>query len=1050
MFTVYVTLISGVYGLSYLFVTLYNSNGMKVTAVRISVFCVLIIGLLACEEHGGGDNLPSDPRKWVCESSLIKPSEEEIEQFCATSDPGLPAPDFLRNPPPISRLVEKNIYDIQTQDFLREKGYVHELGWLGDLNWRLTGPYVGPIGSGRAYGVHPAVRLFYSPEIIEWLCNGREGEIPDGAIIVKEMHSINQSLDITLDKEGCMVINADAEPAFWTIMVKQKDEVWDGWYWANYSGEIDPPQSAWQVGNPPVFNRSAVTGDEFFGGQVVPAEPNPLWYPTGYVYESANKIPDVVPTFSDYGNYCLNCHASAEKEQTFSSLDNLLTPGLRYKHYGPNSRADGLKDGQSHLPGETLQTVQVNGLREEGAVDNYESPFSKPLASPSPEFLEFYDQLGKVSFPEVWDLRLPAETYDHIVPGSQAPGLFLTSDQCAGCHDGTISNSSLPNMIFEEPSPDGTNNINLSPYSEWKASPMGLAGRDPVFFSQLESETNNLPEYTECIESICLHCHGVMGQRQLAIDTGGQDDEDCKSLFAIEPPPEVPFGKPFGLDMVKQWPGSEDNEFQKYGALARDGISCTVCHHISETNLGRESNSTGNFVTGPPDEIYGPYEDSTIVTKPMVNSLGVTPKHADYFASGDPFSSHICGSCHNILLPVFSNEGELLGAGYEQSTNLEWLNSQFGASGENFRSCADCHMPTHYKGEKLSFEIANIESSEFAPTTGRLPDEEITLTERDNFARHSLHGLNVFLNEMFQQFPIILGYRQIDVMTGTFSVPGLITGRDSMVEMARNETATLDVESLGITPDGKLRAEVLVTNLAGHYLPTGVGFRRIFIEFFVRDKDANVLWASGRTNGLGVLLKGITDEALPSEEPVLNPDAFQPHYQTITEDDQVQIYEEVDEDSDGNVTTSFLRRVNEVKDNRIRPKGADPEFFDNPALSPYTQALAVLHGEERFDPHYTEQALTGSDGIEYLITLDSDTLDRVHDVQVTLYYQAVPPSYLQERFRDASAGPAENDEIKRLYYITSHLNVNEAVDGNGMQVLKDWKLFLTSVERALE
>jgi hypothetical protein len=110
----------------------------------------------------------------------------------------------------------------------------------------------------------------------------------------------------------------------------------------------------------------------------------------------------------------------------------------------------------------------------------------------------------------------------------------------------------------------------------------------------------------------------------------------------------------------------------------------------------------------------------------------------------------------------------------------------------------------------------------------------------------------------------------------------------------------------------------------------------------------------------------------------------------------------------------------------------------------------VLHGEERFDPHYTDIDLTGSDVIEYLVTLDSETLSRVHDVQVTLYYQAIPPSYLQERFRDASVGPAESDEIKRLYYITSHLNVDDAADGEGRDIIKDWKLPLTGTSRALD
>jgi len=224
----------------------------------------------------------------------------------------------------------------------------------------------------------------------------------------------------------------------------------------------------------------------------------------------------------------------------------------------------------------------------------------------------------------------------------------------------------------------------------------------------------------------------------------------------------------------------------------------------------------------------------------------------------------------------------------------------------------------------------------------------------------------------------------------------------------------------------------------------------MFIEFLVRDPEGNVIWASGRTNALGVLVKGATQEVLPSEEQNLNPDTFQPHYQTITQDDQVQIYEDVYEDSDGSITTSFLRRVNEVKDNRIRPKGFDPAFFESPSFSPYIQALGELHGEERFDPHYTDPSLTGSDIIEYLISLDSDTLSRVHDVQATLYYQAIPPAYLEERFADAGAGPAKDDEIKRLYYITSHLNVDVPQDENAGHPVKDWKLLLTRASREID
>src|SRR5262249_25546673 len=158
-----------------------------------------------------------------------------------------------------------------------------------------TGPYVGTIGSGKSYGVHQPVHVYYSPEVVDWLCDGRAGALPDGAVIVKEMHSIEPCLDVVLDRDGCLSIEGDPEPGSWTVMLKASAASKDGWYWAGVSHPPDaPPRFAWQVGNPPVFDRSAVTSDGFFGDTPQPTEPNPLWYPTGYVFESANKLPDVV------------------------------------------------------------------------------------------------------------------------------------------------------------------------------------------------------------------------------------------------------------------------------------------------------------------------------------------------------------------------------------------------------------------------------------------------------------------------------------------------------------------------------------------------------------------------------------------------------------------------------------------------------------------------------------------------------------------------------------------------------------------------------------
>ena len=171
--------------------------------------------------------------------------------------------------------------------FLRRRGYATVLEWKHDQNWRLTGPYVGTIGSGLNFGVHAAVRVYYSPEMIDWLCTDRTGTIPDGATIIKEMHAIDIALDVTVDANNCMQIQAMS-----ANLLDGSDQdgtaAQDGWYWGNYTAEPQPPLAASEIGNPPIFDRSAITSLDFYGAtDRFPLKPNPLWYPTGYVYENS-------------------------------------------------------------------------------------------------------------------------------------------------------------------------------------------------------------------------------------------------------------------------------------------------------------------------------------------------------------------------------------------------------------------------------------------------------------------------------------------------------------------------------------------------------------------------------------------------------------------------------------------------------------------------------------------------------------------------------------------------------------------------------------------
>lgn len=1018
-----------------------NTQTRLTLSSLIALALLLALLLLAgCSDDGDGvgggvgpaGELPEDRADWVCRNSPPAPSQNQVAEWCNVNvGNGQPLPAALRNPPPISDLAAKNAYDTMLENFVRAQSYERDLEWTGDEQWRLTGPYVGEIGSGGSYGSHPTVQVFYSPEVVAWMCGDRTDELPDGAMIVKAMHNIDDTLDIRLQDDSCMIVNGDPEPDGWTIIVKNAAASHDGWYWGYYG--VDSRSTApVDQGNPPTLGLAAVTSEDALNELLQATERDPDFYPTGKVSNVDNKVPDVIFPNDIYGSYCIDCHASAVSESTFASLDNVLTSGLQFRQFSSSPDVDLTNSlGVDTFKGPHDLQSDVEPIA------GYVNPFSTPLAEPSDAFLSFYDQLAPITYTEAMALSMPAETYDHALGGNTTglygPSKYITSDQCAGCHDAISLNAATANMVYLDESTDQLRN--LSPYGEWSASPMGLAGRDPIFFAQLQSETNHLPELSTCIQQTCMRCHGVMGSRQLALDTEGQGTEDCESLYAIPPPPGVPFGKEFVRDIVRQWPQSTNNDDQQYAALARDGISCTVCHRVSPDALGDESSFTGNYVAGPIDELYGPFTDDTIVTTPMEHALGITPKFGEQVASAD-----MCGTCHNILLPVFDNDGTQVTASYEQSTHLEWTNSIYGPNGSDFQPCHVCHMATHFQGEQLEFKIANIESSDASPTSERVPDEDITLTARDEFSRHQLHGLNVFLNQMFQQFPLILGKRQIDSLPDNNVAPPLLTGMDSMLYMAENETAELNVLEIEKMPGNVLRTRIEASNKTGHYFPSGVGFRRAFLEFVVRDVADEIIWASGRTNQLGAILNGTTDTVLDSEQPGKFPNtAVQPHYQQIVSGDQVQIYEEVVADSDGNISTSFLRRVTDIKNNRLKPEGFDPAVFEN-SPSTFIQELAVLPGAEADDPHYTDPTLTGTDVIEYLATLTPAQIDSVARVEVTLYNQSAPPAYLQERFSDANVGPAEKDDIQRLYYLTSHLNTENVASETGAGVISSWKL----------
>jgi len=751
--------------------------------------------------------------------------------------------------------------------------------WPHDPRIRSTGPIIEEVDNS----VHGRVRVYYSPDMVDWMTAGRPGgKPPSSAILIKEQYP-----------------NAGNKLSGWTAMLRDDRASRDGWFWFQ----------------------------EFFGFGVQ----------------------------AEFGfTGCLRCHASAASGTTYASLRNLAGKSFTYPS-----------------PGELQWYPGHVSMIDDDPAEKRLLP--KKLVQPDPGFLGLFP--GQPSLLASQVVGIPNHNFDHAFSGPKGPRQFLTSDQCVGCHNAY----DLPNMQLTD---RRGRVLNLSPYGEWSASLMGLAGRDPVFHAQLEAETDTyrpgIPAFTE---NFCYSCHGAMGERQINIDGKG----------------------PFRHDMVYALPGDKNAMF---GALARDGVSCTVCHHIAEEGLGTTGTFAGKFNLGPPDELYGPYDDPK--TYPMEQALGINPGVASQLTS-----SALCGSCHTVIIPKiptgYTGDPETdptIEYEYEQTTFLEWRNSAYQdeiapINARTARTCQDCHMPHTYRDQRLRFKIANIEEPDYPDTDNRAADELIQLSPRAPYGRHTLVGINVFVMEMFQQFRDTLGIAAPDDSSDQMqTATDLLTAVESSVDLARTGTATLKVAAARIAGDA-LETIVRVTNHAGHKFPSGVGFRRAWLEFSIIDAGGQVLWASGRSNALGVIT-GPDGQPLSTE---FARTEWQPHWQLITEQEQVQIYEERTLNDQHQLTTSFLARFHNVKDNRLLPTG-----WDNTAAN-----TGFMQPEQVFeDPQYFNGS--GSDEVTYRVPLAA--IPGAARVRVVLRYQSIPPYYLRDRFE--TQGP----ETARLYHIASRLQTD--------------------------
>ena len=396
--------------------------------------------------------------------------------------------------------------------------------------------------------------------------------------------------------------------------------------------------------------------------------------------------------------------------------------------------------------------------------------------------------------------------------------------------------------------------------------------------------------------------------------------------------------------------------------LALDGVSCAACHQQRPEGIGNFFSGELFFET---DTIYGPYggsdEEPPIFESPMLSFVGYAPVYGEHLEK-----SENCAGCHSLITNTVDLDGNLTGGSFvEQATYHEWQNSSYSDE-DTGQECQGCHVPR--------MDSSIIISSNYAFLEGRQP-----------FGLHYLVGGNSFMLELMRNYGDVLGVTADSAQFNTVI--------ERTMDNLQNQSADLILEDLG-PADDTAYYKVSITNLTGHKFPSGYPSRRAFVEFVAIDEVGDTLFQSGVMQS--------------NYEVAGQDDDYESHYDIITSEDQVQIYEMVMGDVNGDVTTVLERADVPIKDNRLVPLGFSTlhEVYDT----------TLMAGTVLDDPNFNHEfgvEGSGSDVIEYHVPLLG--YEGTLEIHASLHYQSVPPKWNDELF---SVSTPEIDAFEEMYWET--------------------------------
>lgn len=558
---------------------------------------------------------------------------------------------------------------------------------------------------------------------------------------------------------------------------------------------------------------------------------------------------------------------------------------------------------------------------------------------------------------------------DFKAPGTQPLTVvdsFATPSNCTGCH----SNYGSPEK---------------EPYRTWQGSMVAQAGRDPLTWAAMAIANQDAPSSGE----LCIRCHMPKGWLE------GRSSDPTGGLMTADD---------------------------------RQGVQCSVCHRMVDPLLepGTPAGDAaivaaladpvvvvgaGQMVVDPDDTVRGPFD--------IVTDLGYDPHAPTRNALQASFqeSSRMCGTCHNVLNPVFQRNmvgeyelgdldvpGDPALAFPEQQTYTEWELSDYNGAGVvapqfagdgagvdgdyTVGSCQSCHMP-RVAGKAALMGI-----------------------ERTNMPVHELVGANTFVPTIIPLHPVFGAEVDAGVLADGAA--------KSLRMLRRSATVSASIDAGTLT--------VRVTNESGHKLPTGYpDGRRLWLHVRAYDEDGNVVFESGEYDETDSDIVGYHAAPMdPDHDPYL-----------VVWETLQGMSADVATATGNTAGPSFHLALNNVRefDNRIPPRGFMNAAFEAADAQPVGKVYA--DGQYWDDVAYpVGAAAVRADVVLYYQTTTKELIEFLRDENVT----TTDGTILYGLWEDAGKAPPE--EVARGVAMTDAKKVQgcrQNIDKVEAKYLKTYK-----------